>query len=214
MNSEQEELEALQKWWQENGRVVVAGVVLGLGGVFGWTTWQGYQERQAVQASRLYTSVVESAAADEHADAESQADRIVSEHPGSGYATLASLVAAKSALARGEPEAAERRLRWVIDNARLEEMAALARIRLARLLRDAERYDESLAQLDRVAGASFTALVEELRGDVQLAAGDREAAKQSYEAALGAPGVDAGMRARLQMKRDDLGRTRFPSETR
>jgi len=213
VNGEQEELEALQKWWRENGKVVVAGVVLGLGGVFGWTSWQSYQERQATQASQLYNSIVESVLAQEHAAAQRQTDLLVSEHRDSGYASLASLVAAKSAVARGEPDAAEKRLRWVIENADLAELRDLARIRLARLLRDEQRYDEGLTVLDQLQEASFVAIAAELRGDFHLAMGDREAARRSYEAALAAPGIDAGMRARLQMKHDDLGRTQFATET-
>ena len=47
METDDQEVEELKRWWNENGKTVVAGLVLGLGGVFGWTTWQGYSQTRA-----------------------------------------------------------------------------------------------------------------------------------------------------------------------
>ena len=53
-DSEQEQIDAIKTWWKENGRVITVGLVLGLGGVFGWSTWQSYATAKAEQCLLQY----------------------------------------------------------------------------------------------------------------------------------------------------------------
>ena len=39
---EEEQLEAISQWWQENRTSVIAAVVLTLGGTVGWSQYEGY----------------------------------------------------------------------------------------------------------------------------------------------------------------------------
>jgi len=205
VDTEQEELEALQKWWKENGRAVVVGLVLGLGGVFGWTTWKGQAEATAERVSIVYQSMVEMAAANDHAEALVRADQIIRDHPGSEYAALAGLLGAKSAFAVGRSDDANRLLGWVVENASRTELGDVARIRSARLLLDQGKSDAALAMLAKVGTSAFAATVEELRGDILVENRQRDAAARAYETALASDSMTSGMRARLQMKRDELG---------
>ncbi len=205
MDTEQEELEALQKWWKENGRVVMVGLVIGLGGVFGWTTWQSRVEAKAERLSVVYQSMVDMAAADDHAGALLRIDQIIQDHPDSEYAALAGLVGAKSALAAGRPEDAGRLLGWVVENAARAEIRDVARIRRAQLLLDEGKRDTGLEMLARVDTPAFAATVEELRGDILVDGGENAAAAEAYASALASDSVSGGMRARVQMKLDDLG---------
>ncbi len=205
MDTEQEELESLQKWWKENGRAVVVGLVLGLGGVFGWTAWQSRAEATAEQVSVVYQSMVEMAASDDHAEALLRADRIIQEQPDSEYAALAGLLGAKSAFAIHRADDANRLLGWVVENASRAELRDVARIRSARLLLDQGEPDAAIAMLAEVSTSAFAATVEELRGDILIDDRKREAAAKAYETALASDSMTSGMRARLQMKLDDLG---------
>ncbi|MDH5355953.1 MAG: tetratricopeptide repeat protein, partial [Gammaproteobacteria bacterium] len=36
METDEEQVEKLKKWWQENGRSVIAGIIIGVGGLFGY----------------------------------------------------------------------------------------------------------------------------------------------------------------------------------
>ncbi|MDX1434368.1 MAG: tetratricopeptide repeat protein [Gammaproteobacteria bacterium] len=209
MDADEEQLEALQKWWKENGRTIIAGVVIGLGGVFGWNYYRAQSEREAEQASRVYEQMVDMAAADDHLEALARADLLMREHAESGYATLAGLLAAKSAMAAGQRDAAERSLRWVVDNGDRAELKDVARLRLARLLIDADDLGASLALLDQVSAGEFSGSVRELRGDAYRAQGRADAARDAYAAALASDALDPETRARVQMKLDDLGRTDF-----
>ncbi len=205
MDTEQEELEALQKWWNENGRAVVVGLVLGLGGVFGWTTWQSRAEAAAERVSVVYQSMVEMAAADDHVEAVLRADQIMQDHPDSEYAALAGLLGAKSAFAAGRADDANRLLGWVIGNADRAELRDAARIRSAQLLLDEGKRDTGLEVLAEITTPAFAATVEELRGDIFVGNSEIDAAAKAYQAALASGSIASGMRARVQMKLDDLG---------
>ena len=39
--SEEEQVQAIKKWGKENGPGIIAGLILGLGALFGWRYWQG-----------------------------------------------------------------------------------------------------------------------------------------------------------------------------
>lgn len=208
MDAEQEELEALKKWWHENGRSVIVGLVLGLGGVFGYTTWQAHTEASAEQASIVYQSMSDMALAGDHAEAVLRADQIIENYPGSEYAALSGLLGAKSALAAGSAVEANRLLDWVIANAGREELRDIARIRSARLMVDGGKRDEALAMLATVKSPEFAAETEELKGDILAHNGDRADAIKAYELALADASITSGTRARVQMKLDDLGQAR------
>jgi predicted negative regulator of RcsB-dependent stress response len=205
VDSEQEELEALKKWWNDNGRAVVVGLVLGLGGVFGWTTWQSRIEASAEQLSIVYQNMVETAASNNHGEAVQRIDGIIADHPDSEYAALAGLLGAKSALAIGQPADAKRLLDWVIENAGRAELRDVARIRKARLLLAENQGDAGLAVLEQVDTTAFAATVDELRGDILVENRDAQAAAKAYETALAGNAIARGVRARVQMKLDDLG---------
>jgi predicted negative regulator of RcsB-dependent stress response len=205
VDTEQEELEALRKWWKENGRAAMVGLVLGLGGVFGWTAWQSQVEATAERVSVVYQSMVEMAAADDHSEALLRADQIMRDDPDSEYAALAGLLGAKSAFAIGRIDDAGRLLGWVVENASRVELRDVARIRRARLLLDKGEADAALTMIAQISTSAFTATVEELRGDILLDNRQRGAAAKAYETALTSDSMTSGTRARLQMKLDDLG---------
>ncbi len=50
--SEDEQVEAIKKWLKENISSIIAGIIIGLGGIFGWQLWTNYQTDEAEQALR------------------------------------------------------------------------------------------------------------------------------------------------------------------
>lgn len=208
METPEQELEALKSWWQENGRSIVVGLVLGVGGVLGWTSWQKHVQSKAEDASVMYQQITDDAEQDKHDAVRARAATLVETYPDSGYAALAALLAARSAVAAGNVADAQARLGWVIANAGETSFRDVARLRLARLLAAENALDRALTTLDAVESEAFAGSAKEIRGDVLLAKGDADAARQAYLEALAGDGLTGPARSRVQMKIDDLGGSR------
>ena len=57
--SEKEQVEAIKKWWQANGKSIIVGVVLGISLVVGGRWWLASQHKQAELASDQYEQVLQ-----------------------------------------------------------------------------------------------------------------------------------------------------------
>ena len=210
MAADEEQVEDLKKWWSENGKGLLAGLAVGLAAVVGWSSWQTWQRTQSELASVRYELIVNNAAAGDHAQARSQAEALVGEFPDSPYASLASLFAARAAVEADDPDDAKRHLEWVVEHAPFPELVPVARLRLARLMLDANDYDGALAELAEIDSAPFRIRVAELQGDVQRARGDHASARESYETVLADESLSLPAQARIRIKLDDLGEFTSP----
>jgi len=202
--TEEEQVEALKDWWKENGRSVIIGAVLALVAVFGWRYWQESTRAQAEDASALYQTLLQRLDEGEGREVVEIARRIIAEHASTPYAALASLSLAQQAVDQNDLDGAGAHLRWVMQNAKVDEVRKLAQVRLARVLLAQGRSDDALQQLSGLGSGNFTALAEEVKGDIYLAQGRRADALRAYQAALAAA-VDVPAKQQvLRMKVDDL----------
>jgi predicted negative regulator of RcsB-dependent stress response len=202
-SSEQEQLETIQKWLKTHGPGIIAGIAIGLALIGGWRFWQGYEQRQAENASALYDSLVRAVRADDAPKAAGPAAVLKDDYAGSAYSALAALLLAKQAAEDNDYAKARAELEWVIAHSRLPELVDIARLRLARVLLAQEQFAEARAQLDQIKSTSLTAEVEELKGDIYLATNEPQQARTAYEAARAAAGSGAGG-SLLQLKLDSL----------
>ena len=200
--TEEQQVEALKNWWNENGRSVIAGVVLGVVVIGGWTFWQSRQETRAVAASDAYSEAMAAVRSGDGARVTELADTLVDDHGGTLYAAYASLAAARVAVEANDLESAAARLAWTADNASQDDVKLIAGVRLARVEAALGELDAALGRLPDDYPAEFAGLVEEARGDLLVANGDVAGARAAYEAAR-ASGSVADPQA-LGMKLDDL----------
>ena len=208
--ADEEQVEELKKWWSENGKGVLAGLVVGLAGVFGWSSWQTWQRTQAELASVRYEQIVSEAAAGNHEQALSQAEALIGEFPDLRvrFARLAGCRphgGGNERSRRGEAASRMGHRTRTLLRAR-----PVARLRLARLILDANDYSGALAELAEIDSAPFRTRVVELQGDIQRDRGDRGVARESYEAVLADESLSLPARARVRMKLDDLGEFTSP----
>ena len=210
--SDQEQVEKIKKWWDENGKTTVIGLVLGLGGMFGWTAWQSYETAQAEAASAVYSQIVRAAESGEHAKVEEQAQALIRDFPNSGYMTLATLYRAGAAMQDGRKDAGKAHLEWIVENGSLPEYQQIARLRLARIALDADAPSEAQALIDAIpADSAFQeGAVQALKGDLAAHKGDLEGARSAYEAALQVLGENTPLGIRLRLALDDLGSLNVP----
>lgn len=214
--SEKEQVEALRKWWKENGSSVVTGVLLGLSVLLGSKAWQSYQERQTLGASNLYAQML-AYAGEQGGDVQQAeqvrtlANQLITDHSGSVYASLAALMLARQAVEQGELPAAQAQLQWALDHADTAEIRHTARTRLIRLLIDQAMYDAADSQLDTVQDAgAYAYLYSELKGDLQAARGESAAAAAAYRQALDQLPVGAPNLVLLTAKYESVGGSETP----
>ena len=181
--SEEEQVEALKKWWKENGTSVIIGVVLGFGIIFGWQGWNAYQVSQGEGASILYTSMDNQLASGDRNAGVETAKRLVGEFGGTAYATFAALQLAQLSYTQGEKDAARSHLQWAMDNAPDKALSELARLRLANLLMDMQQW-EAAGTLVNGAGDMMAGEFALLRGEIARQQGDADAARAAYREAL------------------------------
>jgi predicted negative regulator of RcsB-dependent stress response len=203
--TDEEKVEQLKKWWAENGRSLIVGVVIGIGAIFGWRAWVGYQSSQAEQASALYARMTTAMSQDEADTAIEEGREIINQFGKSPYAVFASMAMAKLKLERGEPEAAEAHLRWAMNEAEMAGLKDIARLRLARVLLSENKTDEALKLVSNNKDSAFAAAYAEVRGDIYRVKGDKEKAHSAYQQALDALEPGARNRTLIQMKLDEVG---------
>lgn len=211
--SEEEQLEALKRWWSENGTSTVVGVILAISGYLGWGFWQDKQQADAEAASASYETLMEAVVAEQGqilseeklATANHLADELKAQHASSLYASQAALFKAKLAVESENLSAAAAELQWVIDRNVEPALTLLTRSRLARVQMDLGEYEQALATVQDANSGSFKAMFAEIRGDVFLAQDKNSQARAAYQLALDNLITEqASRRPLLEIKISDL----------
>ena len=200
---EQQE-EQIKKWIKENWFAVVAGLVIGFSGLFGWRYYQAEKTAHAEAASNVYEQLSVALNRSNEKAITATADKLLKEFKDTPYASYAALAKAKLSIEKGKPGEAESQFEWVISHSDLAAIKNIARLRFGRLLLSEGKYDNALSLLMADKSASFSAAFAELKGDIYIAKGDHDAARKAYQQALQAMPEDAASRAAVQMKLDDV----------
>ena len=187
--TEEEQLEALRRWWDENGKMTVAAVVIAVASATGWTAYQGHQENQTALASDLYQSMQKIVAPARGGPIPQQGvdlgEQLKREHGGSAYAQFAALHLAAIGVERGDLAEAESQLRWVLGRAdKGSDTERVAQLRLARVLAASGDADQALAIIEAADVGAYGASYAAAKGDILLAQGRPDAARQAYSQAL------------------------------
>lgn len=182
--TEEEQVEAIKKWWKENGKSVIGGVALGLAVVGGGKGWLEYQRIQAENASANFESFSQAALVGNLETAEQRGEALIKEYKGSTYALFTALEMARLQYEAGDKDKAKVKLQWVLDNSSKDAITRLAKIRLARLLLDMQDLDEAAALVANPADDAYQGEFLSIQAEVKLARGDREAARSAFAQAL------------------------------
>lgn len=176
------DLEALKRWWDENGKGIVAAVVVAVLGTVGWQQYQGFTVSQAEAASDLYATML-AIQLEEDGDPDqfsALAAQLKDEHSGSTYARFGAMLEARRAVDSGDLDGAESALRWALTAGDTRsDVGQLIQLRLARVLADQGNETEALAILAQ-GSAAFPVAYAQAEGDIHLAAGRPEAALVAY----------------------------------
>jgi len=204
--TEDQQIEALKKWWKENGTSIVIGLVVGVSALFGWRTYVAQNHEQAVYASDLYMQVVQSAMINAVDDKTIDIhNRLINEFSDTPYAALASLMLARSEYEKDNVEGTVAQLELAKKYAVDDVIKHIANLRLASVFLEQKKYDQAIVLLNEKHDAAFDAQYEELKGDVYFAKGDVAQARLAYDKALSLQGIAASQW--LKLKRQNLGRS-------
>jgi predicted negative regulator of RcsB-dependent stress response len=213
LRTEEEQVQALKAWWDENGKSLLLGIAVALAAVMGWKAWQQQESVQAENASILYQNLLDSVvgaigpqqneaklATANHLNGQLKAD-----YEGSAYANYAALIMARVAVDQNELDKALVELDWVLANQPTESMYALASIRKVKVIAAQGDLDKALSLVDAIPVAGYEVSLNELKGDLFLAKGEKAKARAAYKMALDA--TDSTSRPLLDMKLNDLAAT-------
>lgn len=177
---EEQEINQLKDWWKENGKTIIVAFILGVGGMFGWRYWQTHQAEQIAQASAQYDALIYSAQQDEQAK-KANIEQFVQANSKTAYAVFALLDEAKKATEKQDFAAAEANLNQALTQSPDEVLTSIVALRLSAVQFQLGQLDNALTTLNQVKGESFNARKALLTGDIQVAKGDKLAAKNSFE---------------------------------
>lgn len=202
--SDKEQAERLKKWWTENYKSILAGVIIAAAIIVGWRWWQHHVQVRTLTASMMYNRMSEMLAAGDATPAIPVADNLIKNFTDTPYAAQAALALAENDINSNKPDDAMQRLEWVINNSKDQGLRLLARLRLARVRLTVGDPQAALKELAGVQPGGFAALYAELRGDAYVKLGENDKARESYQQALKLWSTGMGDKSTLQMKLDSL----------
>ncbi|MFU8783500.1 YfgM family protein [Aliidiomarina sp.] len=202
MENEDQQVEQIKKFIKEYAPWVVAGLVIGLGSLFGWRYYQDNQLAAAQDRTTAYQEIIDSLQFAEDDVAFGQAQQLAAELGNTEQAALAHLQLAQVAVNNADLTTAQEHLSNALNATRVDELRALINVRLARVAIATGDFSNAESHLNAVTSAAFTGLVSEVQGDLYVAQGNYEAARDAYEVAASRQGENAS--PYLQMKIDNL----------
>ena len=209
LRTDEEQVEVIKQWWKNNGSSPLIGIGAALAIVFGWQAWQNHQAQQRTEAASQFVTLMNAFGTEDETSADTVAfvaKNLRDDHADSAYAVYANLMLARVQLMQNsDVEGAVESLQWALDKAaQTQPLALVVRSRLAQAQMALEDYDAALATIDGAKNSdAFGAMFAELRGDILLAKGNQDGAREAYLAAR-AQGEEnrSGV---LQLKLADLG---------
>lgn len=212
--SDEEQLDAIKKWWRENGTSLLLMVVLVASGWFGWNYLQTQKKEMIEDSSHVYMAMVDAVVAWEKEPTQAHADQIAAHgetlkklNEDSLYARFAALTLARLYMADGDTDSAIDELTWARDKTEDQALLALINLRLANAEFARDNGDGAIQILSQSHPDEFSGLYQELKGDIHYSQGQNEQAVEAYQSALEQLGdrdpATERARAMLELKIND-----------
>jgi predicted negative regulator of RcsB-dependent stress response len=205
-STENEQVEALRKWWKDNGNSAIFGVVLGLAAIFGWREWQSHVITQAEAASELYQRSLIAVTQNQVQAAKDSALEIINDYNDTGYAVFARLVLAHVAAEENDYSTAEQYLREAADGTDNQSLKHEINLRLARVYIAGNKLDQALALAGTNPQGVYSAPYHELKGDILVLQNKDAEARLAYQQAMTGYQASAADLSQLNLKLDSLGK--------
>ncbi|WP_318385254.1 YfgM family protein [Enterobacter sp.] len=199
--NENEQVDALKRFFAENGKALAVGVILGVGALVGWRYWTGHQADNAKAASLSYENSVSVLRADKP-ESLVAAEKFAADNKNI-YGVFASLELAQQYVDKNELDKAAAQLQQGLSAADDENLKAVINLRLARVQVQLKQADAALKTLESIKGEGWTAIVADLRGEALLSKGDKQGARTAWESGAKSDASPA-LSEMMQMKINNL----------
>jgi len=198
-DTDEEQIEALKGWWDENGTSLIVGIILVLAVLFGSRYWQSAQDSTGELASDIYTQMADSVLSNIDLDVDEEElnsalnlhNDLKTNFVNTIYSRYSALLMARLYVQRNELDNAANELRWILDNPGLgflksidDELALTTRARLARVVIAQGDAEAALQLLNEVEPGTFAGIFAEIEGDAYVELGRLQEAIDAYQAAL------------------------------
>ncbi len=174
-NNENDQVDALKRFFAENGKALAVGVILGIGALVGWRYWTSHQQDTARDASLAYEQAT-SALKSNTPEVLSGAEKFAADNKNT-YGAFASLELAQHFVEQNDLPNAEKQLQQGLAAASDDNLKSVISMRLARVQLQMKQADTALKTLDSIKGEGWTAIVADLRGEILLSKGDKQGAR-------------------------------------
>ena len=208
--TDEEQIEAIKKWWAENGKALLLTLVLVLGSVSLYRVWQDEVLEDTEKASALYESMtlvvvggdIKALSAETIESTRAVGNQLKMNYSNTIYAFLGALHMAKLAVDMNDLESAETELRWMLENDVDLALQPIVRMRLASIIAAQGKPEDALLIVsDDENLQAHASSWYELRGDIFHQLDDIDNAREAYQRAIdSAPGElpDRMLLAKLQ----------------
>lgn len=199
LRDEDDQVAQVKQWWSENGNYVLGAIGLAIAGTFGWNFYSQQQADALLEKSAAYQAVLAAESPEARLAAAGATQQLAAD---TEYGRLATLLAAQALVETDDFAGAASQLSRLVDSVPANDpVGAEARLRLSLLEWQAGNLDAALALASADFGEVYQARALELQGDLHVAAGDLQSARDAYTQALEFGGQGA---AQVRLKLNDL----------
>jgi len=202
--TDDQQADRAKQWLRENGVFIAAGVVLGLGGLFGWQQWQEHKLQLAGEASVVWEQLRSAIAGERLNEVDETLELLENEYAGTPYLDQARLALARMHMDKNSPEEALEQLNILVGSGKDEQLRRIAQLRTAQIYVYQSEYEAALQVLGAVSSPAFAGFYHDLRGDIYFSQGKPELAAGEYKLALDLDLSGYIDRSYVQIKLDDV----------
>ncbi|CAK9885625.1 MAG: hypothetical protein XXXJIFNMEKO3_02031 [Candidatus Erwinia impunctatus] len=200
-SNENEQIDAVKRFFVHNAKALVIGAVIGIGLLAGWRFWVHHQTGASKEASLQFEQVVKSLNSGEKS-ALAAGEKFTQATPGV-YGALASLNLAKRYVDDNQLDKALIQLNNGLKDTQDSNLQTLINLRIARLQLQMKKPDDALKTLENVKGEGWIAVVADIRGDALLSKGDNQGARSAWSKGIDSDASPALVEM-LKMKMNNL----------
>ncbi len=200
-SNENEQTDALRRFFANNGKALAVGVVIGIAALGGWRYWSGHQEEATKSVSAQYQQLTSAMQAGKPETLE--AVNTFANENSNTYGALAAMDLAKQYVDTNQLDKAATLLQNGLKDTKDANLQAVINLRLARIQLQQNQADAALKTLDAVKGDGWTAIVADIRGEALLSKGDKQGARDAWSKGVESDASPA-LKQMMQMKMNNL----------